>query len=41
LLERDKSSYLSVDPAFRPQPLVARESGVFGMGDLLKFAGVA
>jgi hypothetical protein len=41
LLERDKSSYLSVDPAFRPQPPVARESGVFGMGDLLKFAGVA
>jgi hypothetical protein len=41
LLERDKSSYLSVDPAFRPQPLVARESGVFGMGDLLKFAEVA
>jgi hypothetical protein len=41
LLERDKSSYLSVDPAFRPQRPVARESGVFGMGDLLKFAGVA
>jgi hypothetical protein len=41
LLERDKSSYLSVDPAFRPKPPVARESGEFGMGDLLKFAGVA
>ena len=41
LLEHHKSSYLRVDPAFRPQPPVARESGVFGMGDLLKFAGVA
>jgi hypothetical protein len=42
LLVRDKSSYLSVDPAFRPlPPPVARESGEFGMGDLLKFAGVA
>jgi hypothetical protein len=41
LLERDKSSYLSVDPAFRPEPPVAGKPGVFGMGDLLKFAGVA
>jgi Animal haem peroxidase len=41
LLERDKNSYLRVDPAFRPEPLVAGESGEFGMGDLLKFAGVA
>jgi len=41
LLKLDKSSYLNQYPAFRPEPPVARESGVFEMGDLLKFAGVA
>jgi hypothetical protein len=41
LLKFDGSSYLSEDPIFRPKPPVAREDGVFGMGDLLKFAGVA
>ena len=41
LLKFDGSSYLSEDPIFRPKPPVAREDGEFGMGDLLKFAGVA
>jgi hypothetical protein len=41
LLKMDKSSYLNQYPAFKPEPPVARESGVFEMGDLLKFAGVA
>jgi hypothetical protein len=40
LLKFDKSSYLNKYPAFRPEPPVARESGVFEMADLLKFAGV-
>jgi hypothetical protein len=37
LLERDKSSYLhpSNNKGFRPQPPIAREAGVFLMGDLL------
>jgi hypothetical protein len=40
LLERDKSSYLHPsNKGFRPQPPIAREPGVFMMGDLLKFAG--
>jgi Animal haem peroxidase len=41
LLKFDGSSYLSEDPIFRPKPPIAREDGVFTMGDLLKFAGVA
>jgi hypothetical protein len=41
LLKFDGSSYLSEDPIFRPKPPIAREEGAFGMGDLLKFAGVA
>jgi hypothetical protein len=41
LLERDKSAYLhpSNNKGFRPQ--IGRPNGVFLMGDLLKFAGVA
>jgi hypothetical protein len=42
LLERDKSSYLHPsNKGFRPQPDIAPAAGVFLMGDLLKFAGVA
>ena len=43
LLERDKNAYLhpSNNKGFRPQPPMARNPGVFLMGDLLKFAGVA
>jgi hypothetical protein len=41
LLKLDGSSYLSQDPVFTPKPPIARKGGVFGMGDLLKFAGVA
>jgi hypothetical protein len=41
LLERDKSAYLhpSNNKGFRPQ--IGRPGGVFLMGDLLRFAGVA
>jgi hypothetical protein len=41
LLKFDGSSYLNKDPLFRPTPPIARKVGVFGMGDFLKFAGVA
>jgi hypothetical protein len=41
LLKLDGSSYLNKDPLFKPKPPIARKVGVFGMGDLLKFAGVA
>ena len=41
LLRLDGSSYLRVDPTFRPKPPIAPEAGVFRIGDLLKFAGVA
>jgi heme peroxidase len=40
LLRFDKTSYLRQDPPFRPEPPIAREAGLFGIGDLLKFAGV-
>jgi hypothetical protein len=41
LLKLDATSYLNKDPLFRPTPPIAREVGVFGMADLLKFAKVA
>jgi hypothetical protein len=42
LLERDKNAYLHPsNKGFWPQPPMARKPGVFLMGDLLKFAGVA
>jgi hypothetical protein len=41
LLKFDDRSYLSENPIFKPKPPIAREDGSFGMGDLLKFAGVA
>ncbi len=41
LLKRDGTSYLNKNPLFRPTPPIARKVGVFEMGDLLKFAGVA
>ncbi len=40
LLRFDKTSYLRQDPPFRPKPPIAREAGLFEIGDLLKFAGV-
>ena len=41
LLDFDKSSYLRLAPAWKPEPPIARETGLFKMGDLLKFAGAA
>ena len=41
LLVRDKNSYLSTDPGFRPTPPIAPAPGQFTTADLLKFAGVA
>jgi hypothetical protein len=41
LLDRDRGSYLSQEPGFRPAPPIAPAPGRFAMGDLLRFAGVA
>ena len=41
LLELDRSSYLRAAPAWRPEPPIAPEPGLFRMGDLLRFAGAA
>lgn len=41
LLESDKSSYLRVAPAWKPEPPIARAPGLFEIGDLLVFAGAA
>jgi hypothetical protein len=41
LLERDANSYLRRDPSFRPYRPIAPMDGQFGIGDLLRFAGVA
>jgi hypothetical protein len=41
LLDFDKSSYLRMAPIWKPEPPIAREPGLFEMGDLLKFAGAA
>ena len=41
LLKLDGDSYLNATPMFEPKPPIARAAGVFEIGDLLKFAGVA
>ena len=41
LLQRDQTSYLFLNPAWKPAPPIAPVAGSFGFGDLLKFAGVA
>jgi len=41
LLLRDRTSYLSMGPYFRPTPPIALEDGRFTMADLLMFAKVA
>jgi hypothetical protein len=41
LLKFDRGSYLHQDPPWSPQPPIAGTGGRFGIGDLLKFAGVA
>ena len=41
LLQRDTTSYLYLDPAWKPAPPIATTTGRFGFVDLLKFAGVA
>ena len=41
LLQRDKNSYLYLDPSWKPVPPIARVAGQFTLVDLLKFAGVA
>ena len=40
LLQRDKNSYLFLDPAWKPLPPIAPAIGRFAMVDLLKFARV-
>ena len=39
LLELDRSSYLRAASAWRPEPPIARASGLLEVGDLLRFAG--
>jgi hypothetical protein len=39
LLQRDPSSYLYLDAAWKPTPPIAPATGQFGFVDLLKFAG--
>ena len=41
LLQRDPSSYLYLDPAWKPMAPIAPATGQFGFVDLLRFAGVA
>ena len=41
LLKFDRTPYLHQDPPWSPQPPIAGAGGRFGIGDLLKFAGVA
>jgi hypothetical protein len=41
LLQRDQTSYLFLDPAWKPTPPIAPAAGSFGFVDVLKFAGVA
>jgi hypothetical protein len=41
LLLRDKTSYLYLDPSWKPSPPIARVAGQFTIVDLLKFAGAA
>ena len=39
LLAENRNSFLRLDPGWTPIPPIAPESGKFGVGDLLKFAG--
>ena len=39
LLQKDPTSYLYLDPAWKPAPPIASAPGQFGFGDLLRFAG--
>lgn len=41
LLQRDKNSYLYLDPAWKPTSPIAPTTGQFTLVDLLKFAGAA
>ncbi|WP_210439620.1 peroxidase family protein [Nocardioides xinjiangensis] len=41
LLQRDPTSYLYLDPAWKPAPPIAPATGQFGFVDLLRFAGAA
>jgi hypothetical protein len=41
LLQRDRTSYLYLDPAWKPAPPIATTTGAFTFVDLLKFAGAA
>lgn len=41
LLQRDQTSYLFLDPAWKPAPPIAPLSGQFTLVDLLKYAGAA
>lgn len=41
LLYLDRSSFLRSNPSWSPTPPIARASGIFEIGDLLKFAGAA
>ena len=41
LLQRDPTSYLFLDPSWKPASPIATTTGTFGFVDLLKFAGVA
>jgi hypothetical protein len=41
LLQRDQTSYLYLDPAWKPAPPIAATTGQFTFVDLLKYAGAA
>ena len=41
LLQRDQTSYLYLDPAWKPTPPIAPATGQFTFVDLLKYAGAA
>jgi hypothetical protein len=41
LLQRDSTSYLYLDPAWKPAPPIGPATGSFGFVDMLRFAGVA
>jgi hypothetical protein len=41
LLAHNRDSFFRLDPNFTPAPPIASQPGVFGVGDLLRFAGAA
>jgi hypothetical protein len=41
LLQRDPNSYLYLDPAWKPAPPIAPDTGLFTFVDLLRYAGAA